>query len=141
LASIVLVGGAVAYNVRGYQRRWWATTEEASARWIGPKLAWVGSRTDTSAVIATDHDEGAVYLYTGRHAVPVTTFSASEYVNPRSLDGDAAALNALVARFKPDYIVLSSVRLRPAAAAASLKGIPLDDGAHQVVPWAFTLHR
>jgi 4-amino-4-deoxy-L-arabinose transferase-like glycosyltransferase len=141
LASLVLVGGVVAYNVRGYQRRWWATTEELSARWIAPKLAWVGSHTDTSAVIATDHDEGTVYLYTGRHAVPVTTFTATEYIEPRSVDGDAAALDALVARFKPDYLVLSSVRLRPAAAAASVNGVALGDGDHKVVPWAFTLRR
>ncbi|MFL5612841.1 MAG: hypothetical protein ACJ796_04195 [Gemmatimonadaceae bacterium] len=141
LASIVLVGGIVAYNVRGYQRRWWATTEEASARWIAPKISWVGSHTDTSAVIATDHDEGAIYLYTGRRAVPLTTFSASEYVDPRTVESDVAALHALVAHFKPNYIVLSSVRLQPAAAAASVKGVPLNDGAHQIVPWAFTLSR
>jgi hypothetical protein len=141
LASIVLVGGVVAYNVLGYQRRWWATTQEASARWIAPKISWVGSRTDTSAVIATDHDEGAIYLYTGRRAVPVTTFSASEYVDPRTVEGDVAALGALVAHFKPNYIVLSSVRLQAAAAAASVKGVPLNDGVHQIVPWAFTLSR
>jgi hypothetical protein len=139
LVSIVLIGGVVAYNVRGYQRRWWATTEELSARWIAPKLAWVGSHTDSSAVIASDHDEGTIYLYTGRHTVPVTTFTAAEYVDPRPVEGDAAALDAFIARFKPDYLVLSSVRLRPAAAAASVKGVPLGDGAHTVVPWAFTL--
>jgi hypothetical protein len=141
LATIVLIGGIVAYNVRGYQRRWWATTEDLSARWIAPKLAWVAAHTDTSSVIATDHDEGTIYLYTGRHSVPVTTFTAKEYLDPRSEDGDAAALSALVARFTPDYLVLSSVRLRPAAVALSTAGVPLGDGSHKVVPWAFTLHR
>jgi hypothetical protein len=141
VASLVLVTGLIGYNVRGYERRWWATTEELSARWIAPKLAWVASHTDTSAIIATDHDEGTVYLYTGRHAVPVTTFTATEYLEPRSLEDDATTLRALVAHFDAHYLVLSSVRLRPAAAAISSAGVPLGDGQHKVVPWAFVLRR
>ena len=141
VASFVLVAGMIAYNVRGYQRRYWANTALLSARWIAPKLAWVASHTDTAAVIATDHDEGTIYLYTGRRAVPVTTFTAGEYIQPRSVQGDSAALHALVAHFDARYLVLSSVRLRPAATAISIGSIPLGDGEHQVVPWAFRLRR
>lgn len=141
LASLILVTGAIAYNVRGYQRHYWANTAQLSARWIAPKLAWIASHTDTAAVIATDHDEGTVYLYTGRHAVPVTTFTAGEYLQPRSVEGDATALRGLIAYFEAQYLVLSSVRLRPAAAAISSSAIALGDGEHQVVPWAFRLRR
>jgi len=141
LAACVLAAGLVAYNVRGYQRRWWATTEDLSGRWIAPKLAWIATQTDPSAVIATDHDEGTVYLYTGRRAVPVTTFTAAEYLQPRPVEADAATLRALAGYFDARYLVLSSVRLRPAAAAISASGVPLGDGAHKVVPWAFTLNR
>ncbi|HEX4469386.1 MAG TPA: hypothetical protein VH080_07610, partial [Gemmatimonadaceae bacterium] len=112
-------------------------TEEQSWRWIAPKVAWVGARTDTSAVIATDHDEGAVFLYTGRLTVPVTTFTAAEFIEPRPAAIDSTALRSLALRFKADYIVLSSIRLRPAAAAISRAAVPLDDGVHQIVPWAF----
>jgi hypothetical protein len=140
-ATIVLVTGVLAYNVRGYQRRWWATTEELSARWIAPKLVWVVSHTDTAAIVATDHDEGTVYLYTGRRAVPVTTFTATEYLEPRSAASDAAALRSLVDQFGAQYLVLSSVRMRPAAAAISSTGVPLGDGEHKVVPWAFVVRR
>jgi len=140
-AAALLMFGVIAYNIRGYQRHWWANTQDLSGRWIAPKLAWIAANTDTSAVIATDHDEGTVYLYTGRHAVPVTTFTAGEYIAPRSLDADAAALKELTAIFRPRYLVLSSVRLRPTAAALSVAGIALGDGAHKVVPWAFTLRR
>ncbi|HEY2374601.1 MAG TPA: hypothetical protein VGH98_01380 [Gemmatimonadaceae bacterium] len=141
IAAFVLVAGLIGYNVRGYQRRWWATTEDLSGRWIAPKLEWIRSQTDTSAVIATDHDEGVVYLYTGRHAVPITTFTAAEYLEPRSLDVDANALRTLTAHFGAQYLVLSSVRLRPTAAAISTTGVALGDGEHRVVPWAFTLSR
>jgi len=139
IAAFVLLAGLVAYNIRGYQRRWWATTEDLSGRWIAPKLAWIATQTDSSAIIATDHDEGTVYLYTGRRAVPITTFTAAEYLQPRSLEADAAALRTLAAQFDARYLVLSSVRLRPAAASISTSGVPLGDGAHRVVPWAFTI--
>jgi hypothetical protein len=112
-------------------------TEEQSWRWIGPKVAWVRARTDSSAVIATDHDEGAIFLYTGRRAVPVTTFTASEFIEQRSVAADSMALRSLALRYKADFILLSSIRLRPAAAGISRAAVPLDDGAHQIVPWAF----
>ncbi len=136
-SAALLILGAVAYNVRGFAHRGWAVTEEQSWRWIAPKVTWVGARTDTSAVIATDHDEGAIFLYTGRLAVPVTTFTAGEFIEPRSSAIDSAALQSLALGFKADYIVLSSMRLRSAAAAISQAAVPLDDGVHQIVPWAF----
>ena len=137
LAAGLLVTGVVAYNVRGFAHRGWAVTEEQSWRWIAPKVTWVGARTDSSAVIATDHDEGAIFLYTGRRAVPVTTFTAAEFIEPRSAATDSMALRSLVLRFKADYVVLSSLRLRPAAASISRAAGPLDDGVHQIVPWVF----
>ena len=137
VAAALLTAGVVTYNVRGFAHRGWAVTEEMSWRWIAPKVAWVRARTDTSAVIATDHDEGAIFLYTGRRAIPVTTFTAAEFIEPRPVAADSVALRSLALRFKADYIVLSSIRLRPAAAAISRAAVPLEDGAHQIVPWAF----
>ena len=136
-AAALLTFGVIAYNVRGFSRRGWAVTEEQSWRWIAPKVAWVNARTDSSAVIATDHDEGAIFLYTGRRAVPVTTFTAGEFIEPRSVAADSLALRSLALRFKADYVLLSSIRLRPAAASISRAAVPLDDGEHQIVPWAF----
>jgi hypothetical protein len=140
-SAALLIVGVIAYNVRGFAHRGWAVTEEQSWRWIAPKVAWVGARTDTSAVIATDHDEGAIFLYTGRRAVPVTTFTAGEFIEPRAEAIDSTALRSLALHFKADYIVLSSIRLRPAAAAISRAAVPLDDGVHQIVPWAFAVRQ
>jgi hypothetical protein len=137
VAAALLTVGVVAYNVRGFAHRGWAVTEEQSWRWIAPKVAWVRARTDTSAVIATDHDEGAIFLYTGRRAVPVTAFTAAEFIEPRPAAADSIALRSLALRFKADYIVLSSIRMRPAAAAISHAAVALEDGTHQIVPWAF----
>ena len=139
VASLVLLAGAVAYNVRGYQRRWWASTEEQSARWILPKVMWVRANTDTSAVIATDHDEAAVYLYTGRRSVPVTTFTASEFFSPRDSSTDDAVLRELTTSLRAQYLTLSSPRLRGAAMELGASGEPLGDATHHVVPWAFKM--
>ena len=138
-ASFVLVAGTIAYNVRGYQRRWWATTEEQSARWVVPKVAWARANIDTSSVIATDHDEGSVYLYSGRRSIPVTTFTAAEYFSPRDSSADAVVLRTLVTHFQPDYVMLSGARLRGAAAAVSTTGEPLGVAARGGAAWVFRL--
>ena len=137
VAGASLTFGVISYNVRGFSRSAWAVTEEQSWRWIAPKVAWVNARADSSAVIATDHDEGAIFLYTGRRAVPVTTFTAGEFIEPRSVATDSLALRSLALRYKADYVLLSSIRLRPAAASISRAAVALRDGEHQIVPWAF----
>lgn len=139
VASCVLAAGAVAYNVRGYQRHWWATTEEQSARWVVPKVQWARANTENSAVIATDHDEGSVYLYTGRPTVPATTFTADEYFSPRDAAADAAILQTLTTHFDVRYVMLSGTRLRGAAAALSVTRAPLGDTARASAPWVFRL--
>jgi hypothetical protein len=138
-ASLLLAAGMLAYNVRGYQRHFWRNNEELSARWIAPKLDWARANTDTAAIIGTDHDEGSVYLYTGRHAVPITTFTASEYLAPRSAEDDGHVLTALAMHFNARHLLLSSPRLRDAASALGGRGVPLGDGTHRLVPWAYTL--
>jgi hypothetical protein len=138
-ASLILAAGMLAYNVRGYQRHFWRNNEELSARWIAPKLAWARANTDSSAIIGTDHDEGSVYLYTGRRAVPITTFTAAEYLAPRSVQADSAVLTTLATHFGARHLLLSSPRLREAASALGGTGVPLGDGTHQLVPWAYTL--
>jgi hypothetical protein len=138
-ASVVLVTGAFAYNVRGFSHHWWSTTEAQSARWIAPKIEWVRTHTDSAAIIATDHDEGGLYLYTGRRAVPATTFTAAEYVAPRDVQADAAAFTKLATHWHARYMLLSSPRLHPAALALGAQGTPLGDANHRTVPWVFTL--
>jgi hypothetical protein len=130
----------LAYNVRGYERRWWSTTIGLGNRLVKPKISWVLANTDTSSVIATDHDEGALYLYTGRQSVPVTTFTALDYLEPRSVAANETIMRSLMSQFHPRYLVLSSGRLRPAAAAMSRSGIALGDG-EPALAWAFALRR
>ena len=139
VASLLLIEGLVVYNVRGYQRHFWRNTEELAARWIAPKVEWVRENTDSTAIIGTDHDEGIIYLYTGRRAVPITTFTASEYLDPRSAQADSLVLTELATHFRAQDILISSPYLRGPAAALGGKAIPLGDAAHRLVPWAYTV--
>lgn len=139
VASLVVVVGAVNYNLRGYSRHYWRSTEEQSNHWIAPKLAWTRANTDTAAIIGSDHDEGSIYLYTGRRSVPVTTFTASEFLEPRAPRADSIVLLELAKRFGPRHLLLSSPRLRSAAAALGGTGSPLGGDIHDLVPWAYTI--
>jgi hypothetical protein len=65
-------------------------------------------------VIASDA-EGAVYLYTGRRAVPITSFTAAEYVHDRTANDQIAIVRGLVDRYQPSFVVVTSPRLIEAA--------------------------
>jgi hypothetical protein len=139
IASLVALSGAFAYNVRGYQRHYWRSTEEQSNHWIAPKLAWTRANTDSAAIIGSDHDEGSIYLYTGRRSVPVTTFTAAQFLEARTPQADSIVLTALAKQFGARHLLLSSPRLRNAAAALGATGSPLGGDSHALVPWAYTL--
>jgi hypothetical protein len=64
-------------------------------------------------VIGSDA-EGAVYLYTGRRAVPITTFTAAEYARERTVAEESEIVREQVARYRPRYVVTSSPRLTEA---------------------------
>jgi hypothetical protein len=79
-----------------------------------PQLAWVARSTHPDDVVAADA-EAAVYLYTGRRAVPVTSFTAVEYVRERTVAEDMAILERLLDRYHPRHVLVTSPRLTDAA--------------------------
>jgi hypothetical protein len=112
-ASALVASGYVAYNVRGYRHQWWSSIPRAVSRNASPLVAWVGTHVPPDAVVATEV-ESAVYLYTGRRAVPVSTFTVDEYFAPRTPAENAAAIREIVARYRPTAVIVSSGRMRDA---------------------------
>ena len=55
--------------------------------------------------------EAAVYLYTGRHGVPLTTFTAGEYVRERTVAEETEVMATLLDRYKPRYVLVTSPKL------------------------------
>ena len=74
------------------------------AKRITPTVAWVQEHTRSGTLVASD-DETAVFLYTGRRAVPVSSFSAADYAHGEGWS--ESALGAVVTDYKPDIAIVS----------------------------------
>jgi hypothetical protein len=111
-----LGAGFLAYNARGYQNSWWVPVQQKGGERLKPIVEWVAHNTAMDDVIATDHDP-AVYLYTGRRAMPTSTWLVRERIHPLTPEEDVAAVRQLLRELEPDYYVpTSQVGLRTASA-------------------------
>ncbi|MEX2152048.1 MAG: hypothetical protein WD825_01845 [Gemmatimonadaceae bacterium] len=115
-AGTVALVGALNFNVRGYANAWWATVSRNFSPRIQPQLVWVTEKTGYDDVIVAD-DEGAVYLYTGRRAVPASAFTARQYLAGRSATENARGMAEIIRAFDPSYVVAWS---KPTLDAATL---------------------
>jgi hypothetical protein len=111
--ALVLVLSAAAFNAIGFANAWWSSNARFHARRLLPQLTWVARVSGADDVIGSDA-EGAVYLYTGRRAVPITTFTAAEYARERTVAEESEIVREQVARYRPRYVVTSSPRLTEA---------------------------
>ena len=103
-ATAMAVVGMLLFNVRGYANAWWTTVSRSVTPRIQPQLEWVAAHTTASDVVVAD-DEGAVFLYTGRHAVPANTFTPQQYFLRRPAAEDARILRDVVHAFRATYVV------------------------------------
>lgn len=113
--------GHIAYEGRAIRGRWWSTIPRAAAPHISFAVDWTSSRTAPGDVIATE-DDGAVFLYTGRPAVPVRPLTARQYLDDTTPEEDAATglLPIMAAYPVRTVIVHTSDRYRTAMHLASL---------------------
>ncbi|HKW47258.1 MAG TPA: hypothetical protein VJN70_07430 [Gemmatimonadaceae bacterium] len=115
IAVAVLCVATAAFNARGYQNAWWSSNARYHARRVLPQLAWVARATHPRDVVGSDA-EASVYLYTGRHAVPVTSFTAGEYARERTPDEQTAIVLQLLDHYQPRYVLATSPQVIDAAA-------------------------
>ena len=117
-AGAVLGLGIASFNVRGYANAWWSSNARFHARRVLPQLAWVARATQPGDVIAADA-EAAVYLYTGRQAVPITSFTAVEYAHERSVAEEMEIIRQLLDQYRPKYVLATSSHVVDATANLS----------------------
>ena len=115
VSAIALIGACV-FNVRGYANEWWGTVSRSVAPRIQPQLVWTSEHTDSMAIIASD-DEGAVFLYTGRRAVPANVFTVDQYFRARPAQENAQRLEDILRATSADYVIAWA---RPTLDAAAL---------------------
>jgi len=106
-AGLLLAAAILAFNVRGYANAWWSSNARFHARRVVPQLSWVARLTEPNDVVASDA-EAAVYLYTGRRAVPITTFTAAEYARERTLVQETSVVTRLLDAYRPRYVLATS---------------------------------
>jgi hypothetical protein len=111
--AALLAGGAAAlvgftaYNIQGYRGEWWSGLQRDAGVRLGRVVAWVEQHTAPDDVLSVD-DDPAVYLYTGRRAVPVASFVALQHVRANPLAQDVAAARAILQRYQPRFYIVSS---------------------------------
>ena len=66
-----------------------------------------------------------MYLYTGRPTVPLGTFTVTDYLKPRTLSDNAAVVRAIIGRYRPEAVVVSTGFLRAAVRELALSQPPL----------------
>ncbi len=116
-ASVWVAVGYGAYEWRGISGEWWSSLARANERRIVPALQWTLANTAPGDVVAAE-DEGAVYLYTGRLAVPVSSFTTAQYLRPvRAEEIAARGLLPILDAYAVRTVIVGT---RPAADAAGV---------------------
>jgi len=100
----LLIAGFGLYNVNGVKQQWRDSVPRVTTARATPVVEWVRSSTRPSDVIAME-DDPLIYLYTGRRAVPVGTFTPEEYLNEQTYAFATEELRTIIARYKPTYVI------------------------------------
>jgi len=129
LTRMVALGGGAAlalgyltFNVVSFRNGSWSAS--AYAERLRPLLVYVATKTPRDALVATEA-ENTVYLYTGRRTVPLGSFMATDYLQPRASSGFADAMAVVLDRYRPAAVVVSTGFLRAAAGELTLRRPPL----------------
>ena len=101
---VLLVAGFAMYNVNGVRQQWRDSVPRVTAARATPVVEWVRASTRLTDIIAME-DDPLVYLYTGRRAVPVGTFTPEEYLREQTYAFATDQLAIIIAQYKPTYVI------------------------------------
>jgi len=124
-ALLWVAAGYSAYEQRAVRGHWWASISRSADQRIASAIAWTLANTAPEDVIASD-DEGAVFLYTGRRAVPVASFTTAYYLRERSAVVEAEeGLVPLLATYPLRAVLVGSIKTFNAAQYLATRPVPL----------------
>ena len=75
--------GYGAYELRGFRGAWWSSLGRANAPRLATTVQWVADHTAPDELVASEY-EGAVWLYTGRQALPIIPLTPAQYLRDYS---------------------------------------------------------
>jgi hypothetical protein len=121
-AAILLAAGYARFNYLGYQFGWWTQAQEPVAERAKYLAEWVRTNTPEDAVIAAE-DDLLIYLYTGRRAIPLGTFTPHDHMQKQTPAFMTETLRGILRSYDVDY-VLTSTDVGAYAATGLLKADP-----------------
>ena len=133
-ASALLVAGFGWYNVNGVRQNWRDSVPRATAGRATPVVEWIRRSTRPTDIIAME-DDPLVYLYTGRKAIPVGTFTPEEYLKEQTYPFATETLRTIVTRYQPTYIIGTTTYAVISARALSMR-TPPELRVHALLPTA-----
>jgi hypothetical protein len=117
-----LLVGYAAYELRGFRGRWWSSIARGSTARVVGAVEWTLAHTAPGDVVAAD-DDGAVFLYTGRHTVPARSFTAVEYLTGVSSSASEGIVPILAA-YPVRAVVVGTAGSYEAAASLAVPPTP-----------------
>jgi hypothetical protein len=106
LAAVLLMGYARS-NYQSVSRGWWTNIQGYVADRAKPAAEWVRANTREDAVIVTE-DDVLLYLYTGRRAIPIGTFTPRDHMSEQTTAFATATLRAILRSYDVDYVVTTT---------------------------------
>ncbi|HEX8726104.1 MAG TPA: hypothetical protein VF737_12015 [Gemmatimonadaceae bacterium] len=105
--SVVPLAGYTVYTARGYRGHWWGAISRQRAMELVTVIRAVRTTVPANAVVC-GRDDAAIYLYTGRQAVPFAAFEATDFSHPPTKAQNAQDLRAMLASYHPDRVVVTT---------------------------------
>jgi hypothetical protein len=121
-AAMFLAVGYARYNYLGHAFGWWRQVQEPVAERARYLTAWVNTNTPEDVLIATE-DDVLMYLYTGRHAIPLGTFTPHDLMRDQSPEFMTETLGRILRSYDVDY-VLPTTEFGARAATGLLRSDP-----------------
>lgn len=106
LAAFLFVGYARS-NYNSASRGWWTRIQGYVADRSKPMAEWVSANTAEDVIISTE-DDVLIYLYTGRRAVPLGTFTPQDHMKPQSTAFATETLRTIVRTYDVDYVLTTT---------------------------------
>lgn len=128
-AALLPAFGMARTEWNAYGARAWSVPAHRAGEQIAPLIAWVGRNTRPTDIVLAEGEQ-VISLFTGRRAAPTASFSAREYVVPRTLEASTTELRGLLALVPARFVLpLAPVQLE---AARRLRGV--HPGLREVAP-------
>ena len=106
VAGLVIAGFGL-YNVNGVRQGWRDSVPRVTAARATPVVEWVRANTKPTDIIAME-DDPLIYLYTGRRAVPIGSFTPEEYLKEQTYAFATEQLRSIIAGYRPTYVIATT---------------------------------